>query len=579
MAIRNPKMYDIPDKWIPPQGGIIRDVNVRNLTEPDRILFYNVDVLYSQSQKIVSQNEMILSYLKRTMGEAEAAPSALPHSPDLSDMPIPTKVDVIVKTSTSRDCYTPDHLPGTAGTDRSKRQSPRQSFQATSAMSTRTLDLEVSNANLIEEHLAGVPAGAEHSPGLRQISSEQALTRNATNESYIVMSSEQSTHFSTESDLKSQAFTDAVPPLSPKGSNNHSESEEFKARSNYLPQPILPMQKMQGITKTEQESSSKLPVAAQPSSLSPALALSKVEQTGPSSHAKTSHPTPDTSGEHSHMGPENPNEAQKPSQIGTSAQRREAGGNQLPYVQRFQKRQQSPSATPEKLAHPTTPQPPVLFGSALDELQGLIFEPTPPASEPSKASYTNAGKDQPETKPSKNKGQGAGAGNNEKQTAEKRGVAGVDADFLSGMFQTEMESIEYYKPDLFGSNNPEGSQASRHRNAHLAEATKLHVTIFLGRLADGEIEPANYDGLLRFVTALQDRDYKTAQSLMADGLQARASGSMQEGFPWMDHLIDLSKAACLELMVSPLNYVRNPDTNLGWISRKRERKVKRSKPL
>lgn len=65
MAIPNPEMYDIPDKWIPPQGGIIRGVNVRDLTEPERILFYNIDVLYSQNQKIVSQNEMILSYFKR----------------------------------------------------------------------------------------------------------------------------------------------------------------------------------------------------------------------------------------------------------------------------------------------------------------------------------------------------------------------------------------------------------------------------------------------------------------------------------------------------------------------------------
>lgn len=65
MAIPNPEMYDIPDKWIPPQGGIIRGVDIRDLTELERILFYNIDVLYSQNQKILLQNERILSYLQR----------------------------------------------------------------------------------------------------------------------------------------------------------------------------------------------------------------------------------------------------------------------------------------------------------------------------------------------------------------------------------------------------------------------------------------------------------------------------------------------------------------------------------
>ncbi|KAL9611846.1 MAG: hypothetical protein Q9167_003540 [Letrouitia subvulpina] len=541
MSIPNPKMYEIRDEWIPPQGGIIRHVNVRDLTEPERILFYNMDILYSQSQKIVSQNEMILSYLRRTQGEIDAALSARPHN-------------------------TPNPLPGAAETGHSKYQSLTQ---------------EVADTNLTEENLANIPTGVTFGRGLNSVSGEQALSRNATNNSYIVMSSERSIHFSTESDLKSQALADAVPPLPPKGSSNHSESEEPKARSNKSPQPTLPMQ---DITKNEYESSNKLLVAAQASSLSPALALSKIEQMDPSSHAKTSRLTTDTSREHSPMGPENPNEAQKSSRTGISAQLHENDGNQLPYVQRFQKKQQSFSATSEKLAHPTTPQPPILleskpgsksnieihrsqshdtdelaslkYGSALDELQGLVFEPTPPASELGKISYTNAGKGQSETKPLKDKGQGVVHRNKRKQTVEKEEVTGVDANFLTGMFQTEMESIEYYKPELFGDNNSGGSQAPPHRNAHLAEMTKQHVTIFLGRLANGEIEPANYDDILRFVTALQDRDYKTAQSLMTGGLQARASGPMKEEFSWMKHLIDLSKAA--------------------W---KRERKVKQSQPL
>lgn len=469
------------------------------------------------------------------MGEVEAVPSALPHAADPKAMPIPTKVDVTVKTSTSRGCCTPNPLHSAASTDHSKHQSSRQNFQATSALSTRNLNLEVRNTNLSEENLAHVPTGAEYGPGLSQVSSEQALSRNTTNKSYIVMASERSTHFSTESDLKSQAFTDAVPPLLSNGSNNHSKSEESKARSNNFPHPIVPMQKMQGITKTEQESSSKLPLAAQASLLRPALALSEIEQMGTSSREKTSHSTLDTSGEHVPMGPENLSKAQKPRQIGTNALPHEDDENQLPYVQRFQKKQQSSSATPDKLAdsQDTDETAARKYGGALDELQGLIFEPTPPTSEPSKTSSTNAGKDQPETKTLKEKGQVAVGRSNKKQTVEKRGAAGVDGNFLSGMFQTEMDSIEYYKSDLFGGNNPEGSQAIRHRNAHLAEATKLHVTTFLGRLANGEIEPSNYDDLLKFATALQDRDYKIAQSLMTDGLQARASGSMQEGFPWM----------------------------------------------
>lgn len=469
------------------------------------------------------------------MGEVEAVPSALPHAADPNAMPIPTKIDVTVRTATTRDRYTPSPLHSAASTDRSKHQSLRQSFQATSALSASSLDLEVQNTNLTEEHLANVPAGTQYGRGLSQISSEQALSRNTTNKSYIVMASERSTHSSTESDPEPQASTGAVPPPLTQRSNNHSESEESKARSNNFPQPNVPVQKMQSITKTEQESSSKLPLAAQASSSSPALPLSRTDQVDLSSHANTSHSTPDTSGEHVPTGQKDPNGAQKSNQIGTGAQPHEDNGNQLYYIQRFQKKQQSSPATPEKPAESQEISGPVAgkYGGALDELQGLIFEPTPPASEPSNTSYQNAEKDQSETKPSKEKGQGVVGRNNKKQTVEKRGVAGVDANFLSGMFQTEMENIEYYKSDLFGGNNLESSQASRHRNAHLAEATKQHVTIFLERLADGEIEAANYDGLLRFVTALQDRDYKTAQSLMTDGLQAKVSGSMQEGFPWM----------------------------------------------